>query len=137
MIKVVLDTKVVISSAISSDGNPARILDMIFLEKIKNYTNNEIVEEINDVIARKRISEHLNKNQKDLILNTYLVFLELVESTEKINAVQEDADDNKFLECAISAKADYVISEDSHLLKLKEFRGIKILSPAEFVKTVE
>ncbi len=101
MIKVVIDTNVVISSAINSNGNPALILEMIILEKVKNYTNSEIIEEIKDVLSRKRISERLNQKQKDLVLNTYLALSEIAETKEKILLVKEDPDDDKFLECAV------------------------------------
>ena len=42
--------------------------------------------------------------------------------------------DNKVLECAKDGKADYIITSDNHLLRLKEFEGIKIVSPGEFLK---
>ena len=52
----------------------------------------------------------------------------------RFEVVKDDPDDNIFIDCAVSASADYIISGDQHLLKLIEFRGIKIVTPAEFVK---
>ena len=49
----------------------------------------------------------------------------LVEPKRKFNIIIEDPDDNKILECAVEGNADYIISYDSHILKLKEFQGIK------------
>jgi len=49
----------------------------------------------------------------------------------KLNVIKEDPDDNKFLEAGISGNADLIISQDKHLLKLKEYQGIKIVSPEE------
>ena len=60
----------------------------------------------------------------------------IVEPEERVEIVKEDKDDNKFIEAAISGKADYIISQDNHLLKIKEFRGIKILTPKEFLDIV-
>ena len=57
----------------------------------------------------------------------------LVEPEEKIEIVKDDSDDNKFVEAAIAGKADYIITQDNHLLKIKEFRGIKILTPKQFL----
>ena len=51
--------------------------------------------------------------------------------------VCRDEKDNKFLECAIASKSDYIISYDKHLLKLKEFKNIKIITPEEFLKTLK
>jgi putative PIN family toxin of toxin-antitoxin system len=47
-----------------------------------------------------------------------------------------DKDDDRYLECAVAANADYVISGDIHLRELKEYRGIKIVNPAEYLEIV-
>jgi len=44
----------------------------------------------------------------------------------------EDQDDNKFIDCALEGKAKYIITDDPHLLKLKEFESIKIVSQISF-----
>ena len=55
----------------------------------------------------------------------------------KILVIKEDEADNRILECAVEAKAQYVVSGDEHhLLPLGEFEGIKILSPAEFLRLI-
>ncbi|MDD5621849.1 MAG: putative toxin-antitoxin system toxin component, PIN family [Actinomycetota bacterium] len=51
----------------------------------------------------------------------------------KIEIIKDDPDDNKFIECAVTNRADYIISGDNHLLNLRECRNIKILSPKEFL----
>ena len=59
----------------------------------------------------------------------------IVEPARKIDAIKEDPADNKILECAIEANADYIITYDKkHLLKLKKFEGVNIVSPADFLK---
>ena len=57
----------------------------------------------------------------------------VVHIRKKVRGVSSDPDDEKFLECAVNAEADYLISGDKHLLKLKKYQGIQILSPATFV----
>ncbi len=52
----------------------------------------------------------------------------------KVKAVEADPDDNMIIECAIAGNTDYIITKDHHLLDLKEFEGIKILTPEEFLK---
>lgn len=49
----------------------------------------------------------------------------------KVDAVKEDPDDNKIIECALESNAEYIISYDKHLLKLKEYQRIKIVRPEE------
>ena len=52
-------------------------------------------------------------------------------------SVVRDSDDNMVLECALSGGADYIISGDQDLIILKEFHGIKLLSPREFLTIIE
>ena len=61
----------------------------------------------------------------------------LVIPQETIQAIREDPDDNVVLECAVAGGADYVVTGDVHLLKLRQFRGIEILSPASFLMVLE
>ena len=58
----------------------------------------------------------------------------IVEPKEKIVIVKDDPKDNIFIETAVAGDVDYIVSQDNHLLKLKEFRGIKIITPEEFNK---
>jgi putative PIN family toxin of toxin-antitoxin system len=132
--RVVLDTNVVVSAAIVKEGNPAKIFEMLLLEEIENYTTKEIIEEIKDVLNRPRITKRLKQKDKEFITETFKQLSIIVNPEIKINQLEVDPDDNKFLECAVTAKANYIISGDDHLLNLKSFKDILILTPAEFVK---
>ena len=55
-------------------------------------------------------------------------------SGARIDVIKDDTSDNKYLECAVEGKADYIISGDKHLTDLQLFRGIKIIDPAKFLK---
>ena len=66
----------------------------------------------------------------DLIVRNSII----VEPKERINIVKDDPKDNIFIETTVAGNADYLVSQDSHLLKIKEFRGIKIITPEEFNK---
>lgn len=54
----------------------------------------------------------------------------------ELKVIDEDPTDNKFIAAAIEGEAEYVISGDEHLRKLGEFKGVKILSPGEFIKVM-
>ena len=60
-------------------------------------------------------------------------FCTTVEPIEKVHYLKDDPDDDKVLECAVGADCNYIVSGDKHLIRLKSFKGIKILSPAEFL----
>ena len=51
--------------------------------------------------------------------------------------MKDDPNDNLFVETAVAGNADYIVSQDKHLLKLKEFKKIKIITPEEFKKICE
>ena len=56
----------------------------------------------------------------------------IVKPKERISIVKDDPKDDIFIETAVAGNVDYIISQDNHLLKLKKFRGIKIITPEEF-----
>lgn len=60
---------------------------------------------------------------------------DLVEPKERIDAIMDDPEDNRVLECAVASGASIIISGDSHLLALRTLRGIAIMSPAEFLRS--
>ncbi len=130
---VVIDTNIIISSAISMDGNPAQIFELLLLEEIINYTTKDIIEEIKEVLERPRIKKRLDAQAKDFIMEQFQAFSHIVIPNVTLKEVKNDPDDDKFLECAITANVDFIISGDEHLLQIKEFRGIKIINPADFI----
>ena len=132
--KIVLDTNVIISAAISENGNAAKIFEMMIEERFESYTSNDIIEEIIDVFSRKKISKLIKPDDQARIVDIFKRFSVIVTRIKKLNVVKDDPKDNMFLECALSAKADYIISGDTHLLDMGEYNGIKVLSPAQFLK---
>jgi len=129
---VVMDTNIVVSAAISSDGTPARIFELFLEKSILNYTTDEIIDEISEVIDRPLLG--IDKDYKKFILDNFKLLSVIIKPTFDEDAVP-DKDDNKFINCALSAKAD-IISGDSHLLKLGSYKGVKILSAKQFLDKV-
>ena len=61
-------------------------------------------------------------------------YSQITEPKIKVNVIKEDPSDDKVLECALSCKAEFIISGNKHLLELGEYKGIKILTPKEFLE---
>jgi predicted nucleic acid-binding protein len=61
----------------------------------------------------------------------------IVNPRDKISMVKEDPDDDKFLDCAIECKADYIVSGDRHLLELRGYPGIKIITASQFLELIK
>ncbi len=57
-------------------------------------------------------------------------------ATYEVSGVSPDPDDDKFLACALEGQADYIVTGDPHLLNLKQYHGINILKPYEFLKRI-
>ncbi len=130
--KVVLDTNVLIS-AIVFGGNPRNILEAILRGEAKLFFSEYILDELKGVLQRPKFgfpSEVIQTILSELNANGHVVVKPLAHICE----IQEDADDNRILECAIEASANYIISGDTHLLNLKKFRNIRVVSPAEYLK---
>ena len=103
---VVLDTNIVVSALIASKGAPAKIFEKLILSEIQNCTSKEIINEIREVFTRKEITKRTTKKARNFILKHYLNNSIQISSKISINLVEHESD-NKFLETAIEAKADY------------------------------
>lgn len=130
--RVVIDTNVFISSLLSTEGNPRKVIDLWRFERITLCLSKEILAEYFAVLGRFGMAdEPEGKELVQLFEKRYnQVF---VASPAAITVIKEDPADNKF-ECAVAADARYIISGDRHLLSFKVFKGIRILPPAEFLK---
>ena len=128
--KVVLDTNVLIS-AIMFGGKSRDILEMGISGKIKIAISQDILKKLAEVLIGKKFRTPIEFVQQTI--HELSEIAELVIVTGKINVVKNDPDDNRILECAVSAKADYIVSGDSDLVILKNFKKIKILSPSDFL----
>ncbi|MCH7661097.1 MAG: putative toxin-antitoxin system toxin component, PIN family, partial [Euryarchaeota archaeon] len=75
-----------------------------------------------------------SEQRREEFVQEYHEVATLVEPEEELQVIDADSDDDVFLECAVEADADYIISGDTHLTDLGSFRGIEILRPAEFLE---
>lgn len=141
MIRVVVDTNILISALITKRSSPPLQLYKAFIaQKFLLVTSPSILAEVEDVISREKIVKYhkLNVKQRDAIIQQLLklcyVTPESVTSDQII--IEKDPKDDKFLYAAIEAHADYIVSGDHHLLDLKEYEGIPVISPNEFLAIV-
>lgn len=133
MLKITVDTNVLISSAIHC-GNEFDILRAARQGKLKIVLSIEILDEFERVLRRPKFG--FEEDQIERSIRWVRDICELVMCSEKIDVIWEDPSDNKILECAVCAGVDYIISGDRHLLRLKEFRGIPIFNAREFIEMV-
>lgn len=133
-IRIVLDTNVFISGIFWEGNFSSRVIDLWRNGKATLVSSLPIIEELVENLKgfRIKMSNEMVEEWKNMIIENAII----VEPTEEINIVKEDPDDNKFIEAAIAGQAKYIVTQDNHLLKLKEFKGIKILTPKEILNYI-
>jgi putative PIN family toxin of toxin-antitoxin system len=134
-VRVVLDTVVFVRALINPKGRWGRLL-FGHADKYVIVLSPEIVKEILEVINRpelhRRFPEMAELPRLDLVLSK-LEEADVVEPLERLE-VCRDPQDNKFFECAVAARADYIVSEDRDILDVGEYRGIRMVSATEFLE---
>lgn len=139
MIRAVLDTNVIISGILKEDSVPGQLLKA-FLEENKFLlvTSMEILREIALVLRYPKIQK-IHGWSEERIETFLLRFLEvslLTKDEIKVEVIKDDPEDNKFLSCALEGEADYIVTGDIHLKQLKEYKGVKILTPRFFLEEI-
>lgn len=126
--KIVIDTNVV-ASGVFFGGAPRLVLETISSEKIEAFATSEILEEYRETIDKlmSKYSSRFNSNG----LSRFMMMVNVVDAHTAVD-ICRDPDDNKFLECAIEAKALYLVSGDKDLLTLDEYGGVEIITAREF-----
>jgi len=134
-VKATLDTNVMLS--IILEKTLGREFSRIY-GAVELYSSEEILSELARVLTYKKIENILKQAGTDgrTALETISRKLKIVKTDVKINVVEADPSDNRILECAISSRSDYIVSGDKHLLSLKKFKNIKILSAREFLEEI-
>jgi len=124
--RIVLDTNVYISAAITS-GLSQDILELAGTTNlITLLTSEEILEELKEKLLSKF---DRSENIVSLFIERIKKLAEVIEINQKVYLVERDPEDNKILECALSGKTNLIVTSDQDLIKLKTFRGIGIIHP--------
>jgi putative PIN family toxin of toxin-antitoxin system len=134
--KAVLDTNVLISSAIAT-GVPHDIVLQGLSSEYQIIVSVETLTEFRETLLKYPDRFQIDEEEVQQEVETIRYFAEFVDPTEEITAVEDDPDDDKFLEAAVAGSVDYVVSGDRHLLDLDSFRGIDIVDPRSFYEILE
>ena len=136
MLRAVLDANVMISALIQPKGASGRILTSL-LEKnsFELVLPPAILAEVRRSLSYPKIRKYIKTSDEDLDL--WIASLELiaqpVDGNLRIRAVAADPDDNKYIEVAVEGLAQFVVTGDKHLLSLKSYENIRIVTPRVFL----
>lgn len=132
-LKVVFDTNVYIS-AIIFGGAPFLCLEAARSGEIELFTSKEILLELTNKLETKFLH---SKTDIERVLTRLAKFVKIISPTERLTIIEADPSDNKILEVAVAAGVHFIVSGDKkHVLSLKTFREIRIVSPADFLKQI-
>ena len=129
--RAILDTNVFVSGIFWEGNFCSQIIDKWRNKEFELVSSIEILDELVKTLKDFKIQmpDAMIEEWRNLIIENSII----VEPTTKLDVIKEDPDDNKFLEAGVTGKANFIISQDNHLLKLKEYQGIKIVSPEELL----
>lgn len=137
--RLVVDTNVVVS-AFLWQGTPGRLLDMAGEKQIRLFACRVLLDELADVLGRRKLANSVAATGLTVpqMLANYRKVITLVTARKLPQRISADADDDVVLATAKAAKADLIVSGDrKHLLSLKRFEGIRIVSVAQAVAMLE
>ncbi|MCC7360309.1 MAG: putative toxin-antitoxin system toxin component, PIN family [Anaerolineales bacterium] len=127
--RVVADTNTIISGLFWR-GAPRQVLDAAREGRVDLVTSATLLAELEDVLTRAKFTERLRDagvTAAELVLG-YAALAKVIESGALAATVSDDPDDDAVLACAAAAQADAIVSGDKHLLKLKQFQDIPVLT---------
>lgn len=129
--RIILDTNVFISGIFFS-GPPLQILKAWEKQRLQIVLCQQILDEY------QRVADELSSKYPlvDItpIIELLTIYGQFVDTNGVDISICEDPDDDKFIECAIAGNFKIIVSGDAHLLKLTEYKGIKIIKPRNFIE---
>ena len=136
---VVLDTNVIISAMLIKHSLPRTLFDLQKAGRYKLLLSEDILAEYRRVLCYPHIQRRHQQaiQQVERFLTSLRKTSSIVEPTEHVMVVHDDPSDNMFLSCALAGNAEYIVSGDRDLLDVQAYRGIRILSPAQFLRLLE
>ena len=126
--KAIFDTNVLVA-AFLTEGVCAKLLGRARRKQLNLVISPFIVKEFENVLLKK-----FSASKEQIRTATKLISeaAQIVSHESMVSGICRDPDDDQILSCALSAEADYLVTGDMDLLELKEFHGIKILTPGAF-----
>ncbi len=129
--RVVLDTNVLLSALVFPGSKPDQVLARVRHGEVELFLSPFILAELRRILLDKF---RLTKQQTAERVNLIQRMATLVEPRERVALVAANEDDNRILECALAARADYLVTGDKeHLLSLRSIGTTTIVTPAAFI----
>jgi uncharacterized protein len=135
VIRAVLDANVYVRGAVRPKGPPGQIIDR-FLSggAFEIVMSQAIVDEVLRALTYPKVRKYIRPTlDPDLWFEDIIVLSHLVVADHEFHGASKDPDDDKYIAAAIEGRAGFVVAGDSDLLDLKEYEGVRIMSPRLFL----
>ncbi len=134
--EVVLDVNILVSSLIGK-GKPRELWLKAVSGEFQLVLSRRIVEEFVQVISRPKFQRYLGERDVLDFLEALSTRAKIVRTRSRLRIIREDPEDNSILAAAYDGRADYIVSGDRHLLGLREFEGIKIVTVERILELLQ
>jgi len=134
-----LDTNVLVSAFIARHGHSANLLELaLTLESIELILSETILRELEDVLTGDEVRERFSYTHQDVRKRVSALRKSaiIVPVRSRCKVVKEDPKDNIVLNTAYDGKAHYIVSGDKHLLKVRRFKGIRVVNPKQMMDII-
>jgi len=134
-VRVVIDTNVLISATFWT-GKPKQLLNKVRHGEVTFLTSEILLDELKEVLVREDKPFKLSEEEAERVVTEMRDLAEIAQTHSRVTVCQDEKD-NRVLECAIDGRAECIISGDRHLLELKSFQGVKVITVADFLSGAE
>ena len=135
MLRVVLDANVYVSALIRPEGPPGQIVKRFLGEgSFEIVLSLAIVEETVRAFGYPRVRKYIHASvDPELWFEDVILLAQFVGGDYEIEGVSEDVDDDKYFAAAVEGRATLIVTGDPDLLTVKEYRGIRVVTPRGFL----
>ena len=139
MLRVVLDTNIIVSGLISPSGSPHQLLSAFRKREFSLVVSRAIIAEVEQVLQRPYFRDQRGITAKDIVrIKRLLLKRGLVVRPQTCGAlVPDDPGDDPILACALEGQAEFLVTGDHHLLKLQRVQDTRIVTPREFLAILD
>jgi putative PIN family toxin of toxin-antitoxin system len=135
VIRAVLDANVYVSAAVRPEGPPGQLIDRFLRgSAFEIVMSQAIVEEVLRALNYPKVRKYIRPGfDPELWFEDIVVLSQLVAGERDFEGASKDPDDDKYIAAAVEGRAGFVVAGDLDLLELKEYDGIRIVSPRAFL----
>ena len=135
--RVVFDVNILVSAIIAPNGAPARAYLAALEQAWTIGRSGHIVHRLIDVLGRPRFHDRLPNDRLNAFLHGFQGYAEPFTPDPTVKGIADDEEDDFVLGTAVAAGADYLVTGDTGLLSIGEYRGVKIVTAREFLTRID